>query len=215
MDDRQLQVYAELAVRVALNVQPGQRVVIIGASLVNGGASLEAAPLARQIAAAAYRAGSPLVETIYGDERQLSMRFKYAPRDLFDHFSGWLSNVLRDHVEAGHAVLLISAGDPDLLAGEPPDLVSAVLQAAVREMRPFSEQLYRSDTNWTLVAAPSVAWAEKIFPGVPAENAVLQLWRAIARSCRLDTADPLAAWESHLGNLAARTQSLNERSTRR
>ena len=209
MDDRQLQVYAELAVRLALNVQPGQRVMIIGASLANGGASLEAAPLARQIAAAAYRAGSPLVETIYGDERQLSMRFKFAPRDSFDHFSGWLPNVLRDHVEAGHAVLSISGGDPDLLTGEPPELVSAVLQATIREMRPFSEQLNRDDTNWTLIAAPSVAWAEKIFPGVPAENAVLQLWRAIARSCRLDTVDPLAAWESHLANLAARTQYLN------
>jgi aminopeptidase len=87
MDDRQLQVYAELAVRVALNVQPGQRLMIIGGSLATGGAPLEAAPLARQIAAAAYRAGSPLVETLYGDERQLSMRFKYAPRHSFDHFS--------------------------------------------------------------------------------------------------------------------------------
>ena len=61
--DRQLQIYAELAVKVALNLQPGQRLMIIG-PLANGGASLEAAPLARQIAAAAYRAGSPLVETI-------------------------------------------------------------------------------------------------------------------------------------------------------
>jgi len=211
MDDRQLQVYAELVVRVALNVQPGQRVMIIGASPVKGGASLEAAPLVRQIAAAAYRAGSPLVETIYGDETQLLMRFKYAPRDSFDHFSGWLPNVLRDHVEGGHAVLLISAGDPDLLAGEPSDLVSAALQAARRELRPFSDQLSRGDTNCALVAAPSVAWAEKIFPGVPAANAVSRLWQAIARSCRLDTADPLAAWESHLGNLAARTRYLNEK----
>ena len=64
---RQLQTYAELAVRVALNLQPGQRLMIIG-PLANGGASLESAPLAREIAAAAYRAGSPLVETIYGDE---------------------------------------------------------------------------------------------------------------------------------------------------
>ena len=209
MNESQLQVYAELAVRVALNVQPGQRLMIIGASPADGGASLEAAPLAREIAAAAYRAGSPLVETIYGDERQRSMRFKYAPRDSFDHFSGWLSNALRDHVGAGHAVLLIAAGDPDLLAGEPPDLVSAALRASLREMRPFSEQLYREESNWTLVAAPSVAWAAKIFPGVPPENAVSQLWWAIARSCRLDTADPLAAWESHLDNLAARTRSLN------
>ncbi len=65
--DRTLQRYAELAVRVALNLQPGQRLLIIG-PLANGGASLESAPLAREIAAAAYRAGSPLVETLYGDE---------------------------------------------------------------------------------------------------------------------------------------------------
>ena len=63
---QKLRVYADLAVKVALNVQPGQRVIIIG-PLANGGASLEAAPLAREIAAAAYRAGSPLVETLYGD----------------------------------------------------------------------------------------------------------------------------------------------------
>src|SRR2546430_13043251 len=55
------------AVKVALNVQPGQRVLIIG-PLANGGASLEAAPLARQIAKAAYKAGAPLGETIWGDE---------------------------------------------------------------------------------------------------------------------------------------------------
>src|SRR5919109_1150664 len=104
MDDRRLELYAELAVRVALNVQPGQRVMIIG-PLANGGASLEAAPLARQIAAAAYRAGSPLVETIYGDEVQQSLRFRNAPRDSFGSFSAWLPKALSEHVAAGHAVL--------------------------------------------------------------------------------------------------------------
>ena len=63
--------------------------MIIG-PLANGGASLESAPLAREIAAAAYRAGSPLVETIYGDEAQQSLRFKHAPRDSFGNFSAWL-----------------------------------------------------------------------------------------------------------------------------
>ena len=145
--DRKLQMYAELAVRVALNVQPGQRVMIIG-PLANGGASLESAPLAREIAAAAYRAGSPLVETIYGDEGQQPLRFKHAPRDSFGNYSAWLPRALSEHVAAGHAVLSISANDPDLLQGEPPELVSALLQATAREMRPFREQISRNDTNW-------------------------------------------------------------------
>jgi aminopeptidase len=208
--ERQLHVYAELAVRVALNLQPGQRLLIIG-PLASGGASLEAAPLARQIAAAAYRAGSPLVETLYGDEVQQALRFKHAPRDSFSGFSAWLPKALSEHVAAGHAVLSISANDPDLLQGEPAELVSAMLQATAREMRPFREQVSRNTTNWAIVAAASAGWAEKIFPGLPTVEAVSRLWDAIARMCRLDAADPLAAWEAHLGTLAARSAYLNSR----
>jgi aminopeptidase len=208
--NRRLQVYAELAVKVALNLQPGQRLLIIG-PLANGGTSLDSAPLARQIAAAAYRAGSPLVETLYGDEAQQSIRFKHAPRESFSHFSSWLPNALSGHVAAGHAVLSISANDPDLLRGEPAELVSAVLQATAREMRPFREQLSRNATNWAIVAAASASWAEKIFPGVPTSEAVSQLWDAIARMCRLGAPDPLAAWETHLASLAARSEYLNSK----
>jgi aminopeptidase len=44
---------------------------------------------------------------------------------------------------------------------------------------------------------------------VPTEEAVDRLWDAIARMCRLDSADPLGAWESHLANLGARSDYLN------
>jgi aminopeptidase len=206
--ERKLQIYAELAVKVALNVQPGQRVLIIG-PLANGGASLESAPLARQIAAAAYRAGSPLVETIYGDEVQQQVRFKHAPRDSFSGYSAWLPRALSEHVAAGHAVLSISANDPDLLQAEPAELVSETLHATARDMRPFREQISRNETNWAVVAAASSGWAQKIFPGMTPEAAVARLWEAIARLCRLDSSDPLAAWETHLGNLAARSEYLN------
>ncbi len=76
-------------------------------------------------------------------------------------------------------------------SGEPSELVSDVLQATAREMRPFREQISRNETNWAVVAAPSVGWAEKIFPGVPTTEAVERLWDAIARMCRLDSPDPL------------------------
>src|SRR3954469_21232644 len=105
---RKLELYAELTVKVALNVQPGQRVLIIG-PLANGGTSLEAAPLARQIARAAYKAGSPLVETIWGDEEMMLVRFQSAPRDSFSQFSAWFPKALEQHVEAGHAIVSLSA----------------------------------------------------------------------------------------------------------
>ncbi len=87
-DDR-LRAYAELTVKIGLNLQPRQRLLIIG-PVANGGCSLEAAPLVRQITAAAYDAGARLVETLWGDEALLGARLPHAPRDSFDEFSAWL-----------------------------------------------------------------------------------------------------------------------------
>src|SRR5439155_13566765 len=76
--EQRLAAYGELAVRVALNLQPGQRLLVIG-PLMNGGASLEAAPLVRHIAASAYRAGAPPVEASWGDEELQIARFTHGP----------------------------------------------------------------------------------------------------------------------------------------
>ena len=115
-----LRAYAELTVKVGLNLQPRQRLLIIG-PVANGGCSLEAAPFVRQITAAAYDAGAQLVETLWGDEALLAARLTHAPRDSFDDFSAWLPTALLEHVEAGHAVLSIYANDPDQLKAFAPD----------------------------------------------------------------------------------------------
>ena len=203
-----LRAYAELTVRIGLNLQPRQRLLIIG-PVANGGCSLEAAPLVRQITAAAYDAGAQLVETVWGDESLLAARLTHAPRDSFDEFSGWLPTALVEHVEAGHAVLSIYANDPDQLKAFPPDVVSALQQATARAVRPFREQISRNRTNWGVVAAAAATWAARVYPDLPPAEQVTALWSAIERLCRLDRTDPIAAWETHLAELAARTDHLN------
>ncbi len=211
--DRTLHIYGELAVRVGLNLQPNQRLLIIG-PLASGGASLEAAPLIRQIAASAYDAGARLVETMWGDEALQLTRFKRAPRDSFGEASAWLPKALVAHVEAGHAVLSVYANDPDLLKDEPSELVGTVQQAISRAVVPFRELISRNETNWTVIAAAGSGWASKVFPLVPREHQVSSLWEAIATLCRLDRPDPVAAWEAHLQGLAARSEHLNRRQYR-
>jgi aminopeptidase len=209
--ERMLRAYADLTISVGLNLQPGQRLLIIG-PIANGGASLEAAPLVREITAAAYRAGARLVETLWGDEAALAARLEYAPRDSFDEFSDWLPDALVRHVKGGHAVLSIYANDPDQLKDAPSDLVTALQQATARAVRPFREQISRNQTNWGVVAAAASSWAARVFPEVrdPVER-VVRLWNAIAQLCRLDRPDPIAAWEFHLADLASRTARLNEK----
>jgi aminopeptidase len=208
--EQRLPSYAELAVRVGLNLQPHQRLLIIG-PLANGGAAIEAAPLVRHITAAAYAAGARLVETLWGDEALLAARFAHAPRDSFDEFSAWLPRALAEHVEAGHAVLSIYANDPDQLKDAPPELVVAVQQATARSVRPFREHISRNQTNWTVVAAAAASWAARVFPELPSSQQVPRLWEAIGRLCRLDRPDPVVAWDMHLRDLAARTELLNHK----
>jgi aminopeptidase len=208
--DRILPLYGELAARVALNIRPGQRVFIIG-PLANGGCSLEAAPLARSITEAAYRAGASYVETIWGDEALQLARFTHAPRESFDQFSHWFPNALIEHVRDGHAVISIYANDPDLLKDQPAELVGAVQKAVSRAVRPFREIVSKNGTNWSVIAAASKGWAARVFADLPADQQVPALWDAIARLVRLDRPDPIAAWEEHLANLAARRDFLNDR----
>jgi aminopeptidase len=208
--EQRLQNYGDLVVRVALNLQPGQRLLIIG-PIANGGVSLEAAPLVRQIAASAYRAGAPLVEAIWGDEGLMLTRFKQAGPDSFGEFSSWLPNALSEHVEAGHAILSVYANDPDLLRGEAPERVGAVQQSVARAVRPFRDLIARNQTNWAVIAAAGSGWAARMFPGLPAGDQLSQLWDAIGRLCRLDRPDPIAAWEAHVDGLAARSEYLNRK----
>ena len=208
--DRRLEIYAELAVKIALNLQPGQRVMIIG-PLASGGASPEAAPLIRKIAKAAYQAGAPLVEAIYGDEEMQLVRFKHAADHTFGEYSAWLPDALVKHVQGGHAILSVHANDPDLLKHENPDRVSTVVEATAREVRPFRELISRNQTNWAVIAAAGAGWATRVFPQLPAEAAISRLWDEIARLCRLDGPDPMAAWEEHLRGLEARAKFLNTR----
>jgi aminopeptidase len=208
--DTKLERYGELTVRVALNLQPGQRLLIIG-PLMNGGVSLEAAPLVRHIAASAYRAGAELVEAMWGDEALQLARFGNAPRDSFGHFSAWLPKALAEHAEAGNAVLSIYANDPDLLQHESTDLAGALQQATSRSMIPFRELISRNHTNWSVIATAGAAWAAKVFPDAPADQRFSQLRDTIDRLCRLDRPDPVAAWQQHIAALAARSDYLNRK----
>jgi aminopeptidase len=208
--DRTLQAYAELTVKIGLNIQPTQRLLIIG-PIANGGVSLEAAPLVRHITAAAYAAGARLVETLWGDESLLAARFAHAPRDSFEEFSAWLPHALRQHVDDGHAVLSIYANDPDQLKDAPPELVAIVQQATARGVQSFRELISRNQTNWSVVAAVASSWARRVFPDAEPQEQVRRLWDAIIRLCRLDREDPVTAWEEHLKTLSVRTDRLNQK----
>ncbi|MGO4571189.1 aminopeptidase [Microvirga sp. 2TAF3] len=194
---------AEVAVRVGLGLKPGQEVVMT--------APLEALALVRRITEHAYKAGASLVTTFFSDEESTLMRFRHGRDEGFDSASSWLYEGMAAAYRNGAARLAIVGEDPSLLAQQDPEKVSRANRARSKAYMPALNLIAGFDTNWTIVAAATPAWAKAVFPNDPEEVAVAKLWDAIFAASRADVADPIAAWGTHNANLQARTRMLNEK----
>jgi aminopeptidase len=198
-----LQKYAELIVKVGLNLQPTQRLLII--------ASLPAAPLVHQVANCAYQTGARLVDAFYEDEQLLLTRFRSAPPDSLGDVMTWPWDVAYQYAQRGDAVLRIVATDPDLLQGQEPELVQAYNLARSQALKPFGLEVSRNNLNWLIVGYSSASWAARVFPDLPSDHCEDQLWQAIFDVCRITQPDPVTAWQQHLQQLAQRRTYLTQK----
>jgi len=199
--EQKLQNYAELAIRVGLNLQPGQRLMIRRAPI-------DCAPLVRALAAGAYKAGARLVDVMWQDEQLTLTRFQHAPRDSFTEYPAWRAEGLLQAVRRGDAVLSLHGTDPELLKGQDEELVSTVMKTAQTHNRPALEFLSRDGTNWLVFAAPTPSWASRVFPNDPPERQLNRLWEAVFAATRADRPDPIALWQTHIQNLLRRARYL-------
>lgn len=194
--------FAELAVRVGVNVQPSQRLWV--------SAPLEAAPLVREVARVAYCRRARLVEVIWHDDQVTLARFRHAPRDSFAECSPWRGEALSRAAEAGDAFLSIFAEDPDLLSEQDPALVAQSKTAEHTQLRRFHDRLMSDHVNWSAISVPIPSWAARVFPGLEPAEQVARLGQAIVHVTRLDTPDPIAAWLEHTTTIGRRAAALND-----
>jgi aminopeptidase len=189
--------YAELAVRVGANVQPGQLVEVI--------AGVEHAPVARAVARASYEAGARYVDVRYSDQHIRRALIEHAGDDILSWTPPWL---LERAVEIGdeRAAIVALTGDaePELLADLPGDRVgkARMLDLAHENNRQVNEQL----NNWTVVGVPNDGWAKQMFGEPDTER----LWELVEFCVRLDEDDPVAAWQAHVKRIGARARALND-----
>jgi aminopeptidase len=203
IDPQKLERLAETAVKVGLQLQPGQDLFLT--------APVSALPLARRIVAAAYKAGAGLVTPILSDEEITLTRFRFAPDASFDRAPGWLYEGVGKAFAANTARLAIVGDDPMLLSQEDPAKVARANKANSIAYQPALEKIAGFDINWNIVAYPTASWAKRVFPGDEEEVAVGRLAEAIFSASRVDNSDPVQAWATHNAALSRRTEWLNAR----
>lgn len=195
--------YAELLVRIGVNLPEGGKVRV--------NAPIEAAPLVRLVARAAYRAGAADVRVGYRDDHLDLALYEDGSDAAVDFLPEWLAQEQAAMVADGYAFISIVGEDPSLLAGVSPERVARRSKALAAARREVSEAISSMEVNWTVAAMSTPAWARRVFPGLPEEEAVTRLWDDIFRVTRADRPDPVAAWTTHLDRLERLTTLLTER----
>jgi aminopeptidase len=196
--EERLDRYAELAVRVGANVQPGQDVHIL--------CLVEHAPLARAVTRHAYQAGAKWVDVLYADHHLRRALIEYGPEESVGYAPPHIVDWITSWRETRPAVFQLT-GDPEplLFADLDPGLVGKSRPKAIDAA--YLPLVLDRVMNWTIVASPNEGWAEGIF----GEPDVERLWGAIETAVRLSEPDPVAAWRAHVDKLSARAQVLDER----
>lgn len=198
-----LQKYADLAVRIGVNVQPGQNLIVV--------ATVDSAELVRLIVKQAYEAGARSVKVNWTDDTVTRLRYEKAADESFLDDPKWYAGEMLEYVENGAAVLHVISSDPDLLTGIDPQRITNHQKTYGKAMSKYRELQMADKFSWSIVAVPSKSWAAKVFPELPESEQVNALWEAIFKTVRIDQPDPVAAWKEHIANLTQKSEYLNSK----
>ncbi|MGG4341761.1 aminopeptidase [Paenibacillus lautus] len=193
--------YAELAVKVGVNIQEGQTLVVH--------APVDSAEFTRLIAKKAYEAGARLVKIMWTDETITRLQFEKAADDVFTEAPKWYAGEMTELVEKGAAILHVLAENPDLLSGIDSERIGNFYKTRGEALKQYRAYQQSDKFSWCLIAVPSAAWAAKVFPDAPESEQVGKLWDAIFHTVRVDQDNPVEAWNKHLEVLEAKSTVLN------
>ena len=201
--EQKLQEYARLLVRVGLNVQKGQRLVI--------SSPVECAYFARMCAEEAYAVGCKEVVMNWHDDALARMKYLHADDEVFDTVPLWRRHFFNDHALEGTAYLAISASDPENLKGVDTKRLIRAQQASGKALKDFDRLQMCGGFPWCIASIPIPSWAKTVFPDVSGDEAMSRLWEAIFKAVRISgDGTAVEKWEEHLATLHQRMEKLND-----
>lgn len=195
-----LKEYAELLVRIGLNVQPDQHVNIFS--------PVDCAVLARACANACYDAGAREVTVMWNDDKISRMKYLRASDCVFDEMPAWLKTFYDSALEHKCPHLAIVGDDPEALKGVDPFRIQRWRQASGKAIEGYYKAQTNNDFQWLVAACPTEPWANMVFPN--ADDSMDRLWEAVFAAVRV-TGDGKAVerWAKHVKEQKVFVEKLN------
>lgn len=199
--DENIEKYARLVIRSGCNLQKGQELYL--------GADINDATLVRALVKEAYGNGASKVTVHWTDEKVGRMNYDYCSLESFAKFPDWQAMLQNGMAKRGAALLFITSEDPEAFSGVDQHKLAARTKAAHEACKDWRDGMDFGRNVWCIVGGASPAWARRVFPDLPVDQAISKLWDAIFTTVRVDKPDPIAAWEAHNNSFDKRKAFLN------
>ncbi|SDM54626.1 aminopeptidase [Fictibacillus solisalsi] len=201
--EEKLDQYAEIVVKVGLNLQEGQRLLI--------NSPIEAAPFTRKVTEHAYKNGCKRVFVEWTDTETNRIHLNNASEEVLkDNLPQWQIDMHESLVENNDCMLMVTGSDPNGFKGVPAERLMFVQKNAGERLEKVSKARLAGEVPWLIAGAPTAGWAKSVFPEKNETDAIEALWEAIFKTVRIDQPDPVAAWQEHGQTLVEKVNYLNE-----
>lgn len=207
MNTNTIKNYAELLVRVGVNLQKGEKLVV--------SAPVIAADLTRAIVKCAYKNGAREVEVLWKDQEIEKLGLKNRTVKSLSVVPDWAKAQRESYIEEKICYIVIVSDNPDAMKSVSSKKISAAGKARRKAFQKFSDYTSSNKIRWTLAAYPNKAWAKKVYPDCSTSVALKKLWEAIISCVRLDKPSFIDAWDEHQSSLQRRCEFLNKAKIKR
>ncbi|MBR2904493.1 MAG: aminopeptidase [Lentisphaeria bacterium] len=200
MDQKRLEAYADLIVKKGLNLDKGQEVLLI--------AGLDQVEFVRMTVEKCYQAGAAKVVVNWTDMATEKLDHIYQSEETLSEVESWVLAKWQWRADKLPALLWLDSDDPDGMNGVDQGKRARAQMARFPKIKPFREAT-ENRHQWCIAGIPGKEWAMKVFPGIPAEEAIEKLWEAILAAARAN-GDPIANWDKHNSLIHSRCEALNK-----
>ncbi|MCR5330011.1 MAG: aminopeptidase [Lachnospiraceae bacterium] len=194
-----LRSYARLIARSGVNIQKGQEVLIF--------CDLDQPKFIELLVDECYKAGAKKVKVEFSYQPLEKLHVRHQTVTTLAKVEEWEKTRLQHYVDELPCRIYLESEDPDGLKGINQEKIAKADQKSWPIVKPYWDKM-ENKYQWCVAAIPGAAWAKKLFSGFSKGQAIEKLWEAILFTSRV-TDDPLASWDEHDKNLAARCNYLN------
>ena len=202
MDKNLLKKYAMLAVNTGVNIKKDNILVITS--------PIETAEFARLIAKEAYNFGAKEVIVHYSDQQLTKIKLENSSLETISDYPSWMAEGYNYYARQGACFISIAANDPDGLKGVSVEKIGESQKARTTALKEYYDNSMSNKCRWCVLSVPTLSWAKKVFPNLSDEKALESLWDVIFKTVRVDTKDPIKAWENHNAYLEEKIKFMNE-----